>query len=81
MIFLLDENFPKSAAEHLRGLGHTVYDSRALGLSGATDALILKKSVLKNSPKREMCVNGAEGEVGKKGMQKSQKVAHPRHQL
>ena len=44
MIFLLDENFPKSAAEHLRGLGHTVYDSRALGLSGATDALILKKS-------------------------------------
>jgi hypothetical protein len=26
----------------------------------------LVESVLKNSPKREMCVNGAEGEVGKK---------------
>jgi hypothetical protein len=42
--FLLDENFPKSASGHLRDLGHTVYDSRALGLSGATDALILKKA-------------------------------------
>ena len=28
MTFMLDENFPKAAAELLEGMGHTVYDAR-----------------------------------------------------
>jgi predicted nuclease of predicted toxin-antitoxin system len=44
VIFLLDENFPKSAAEMLRGKGHTVHDFREMGLSGSSDKVVVEKA-------------------------------------
>ncbi|MEA1968068.1 MAG: DUF5615 family PIN-like protein [Thermodesulfobacteriota bacterium] len=37
MKFLLDENFPKTAAAYLEGLGHTVFDYRGTTEEGADD--------------------------------------------
>lgn len=45
MIFLLDENFPKTAAGFLRGMGHEVYDFREMGLAGSTDTVVVHKAL------------------------------------
>ena len=45
MTFLLDENFPKTAAGVLTRSGHLVHDSRLLGLQGADDALVVRAAV------------------------------------
>ncbi|MEI6712631.1 MAG: DUF5615 family PIN-like protein [Verrucomicrobiota bacterium] len=45
MIFLLDENFPKSATAFLRSLSHEVYDLRDLGLAGSADDIVVHKAL------------------------------------
>ena len=42
MIFLLDENFPKSAEKLLSDLGHEVIDIRGTNLEGADDAQLFE---------------------------------------
>jgi len=42
---MLDENFPKAAAELLEGMGHTVYDARERGLIGASDSEIMEVAI------------------------------------
>lgn len=44
MIFLLDENFPKTATGMLQGKGHEVYDIREMALSGAVDQIVIAKA-------------------------------------
>ncbi|PTX95353.1 hypothetical protein DB345_13840 [Spartobacteria bacterium LR76] len=45
MIFLLDENFPRSASGFLEEQGHEVYDIRSLGLRGAADTKIVSEAL------------------------------------
>ena len=47
MKFLLDENFPKTAAGILEELGHEVFDFRVLGEEGAADSEVMRVAIKK----------------------------------
>ncbi len=49
MNFLLDENFPKSAGDLLRDLGHNVYDFSLLGEEGASDFRVMELAIIKSA--------------------------------
>ena len=49
MNFLLDENFPKSAGDLLRDLGHNVYDFRLLSEEGASDFRVMELAIIKSA--------------------------------
>jgi predicted nuclease of predicted toxin-antitoxin system len=44
MKFLLDENFPKAAAELLKGLGHDSHDPRGTELEGSEDSVLVEEA-------------------------------------
>ncbi len=44
MTFLLDENFPKKAAEFLEDQGHTCHDPRGTELQGASDSTLIEQA-------------------------------------
>ena len=45
MKFVLDENFPKSAAPFLGSLGHEVLDTRKLGFCGKDDEFLFRFTI------------------------------------
>jgi predicted nuclease of predicted toxin-antitoxin system len=45
MRFLLDENFPKSAAVFLQSFGHEVFDLRGSGDEGIEDFAVFQKAL------------------------------------
>jgi len=49
MRFFLDENFPKSAANMLRQIGHEVHDLRGSGREGLADSQIFDEAQLNES--------------------------------
>lgn len=49
MIFLLDENFPKSAEKLLADLGHSVIDIRGTELEGADDVHLFELAQQNNA--------------------------------
>jgi len=44
MKFLLDENFPKAAAELLERFGHDSYDPRGTELEGSEDSVLVEEA-------------------------------------